>query len=114
MSDTIKNIEEKNGVVVISTNGYFNNIAGDDVLEVFNQKMESGNTKFLIDMADSKVVNSIGVSILIEIIEKLQAVDGKMAFTNLAGIVEKTFNIMGITKYCDVYESIEVGIEKLS
>tara|TARA_B100001989_G_scaffold252706_1_gene235778 strand:+ start:1189 stop:1533 length:345 start_codon:yes stop_codon:yes gene_type:complete len=114
MSDTIKNIEEKNGVVVISTNGYFNNIAGDAVLEVFNQKMESGNTKFLIDMADSKVVNSIGVSILIEIIEKLQAVDGKMAFTNLAGIVEKTFNIMGITKYCDVYESIEVGIEKLS
>ena len=114
MSDTIKNIEEKNGVVVISTNGYFNNIAGDAVLEVFNQKMESGTTKFLIDMADSKVVNSIGVSILIEIIEKLQAVDGKMAFTNLAGIVEKTFNIMGITKYCDVYESIEVGIEKLS
>ena len=114
MSDTIKNIEEKNGVVVISTNGYFNNIAGDAVLEVFNQKMKSGNTKFLIDMADSKVVNSIGVSILIEIIEKLQAVDGKMAFTNLAGIVEKTFNIMGITKYCDVYESIEVGIEKLS
>ena len=98
MSDTIKNIEEKNGVVVISTNGYFNNIAGDAVLEVFNQKMESGNTKFLIDMADSK----------------LQAVDGKMAFTNLAGIVEKTFNIMGITKYCEVYESIEVGIEKLS
>ena len=114
MSDTIKNIEEKNGVVVISTYGYFNNIAGDAVLEVFNQKMESGNTKFLIDMADSKVVNSIGVSILIEIIEKLQAADGKMAFTNLAGIVEKTFNIMGITKYCDVYESIEVGIEKLS
>ncbi len=114
MSDTIKNIEEKSGVVVISTNGYFNNIAGDAVLEVFNQKMESGNTKFLIDMADSKVVNSIGVSILIEIIEKLQAVDGKMAFTNLAGIVEKTFNIMGITKYCEVYESIEVGIEKLS
>ena len=46
-------------------------------------------------MNDSKVVNSIGVSILIEIIEKLQVVNGVMAFTNLAGIVEKTFNIMG-------------------
>ena len=114
MSDSIKNVEEKNGVVIISTNGYFNNIAGDAVLEVFNEKMESGSTKFLIDMADSKVVNSIGVSILIEIIEKLQGVDGKMAFTNLAGIVEKTFNIMGITKYCEVYESIDTGVEKLA
>ena len=38
MSDSIKNVEEKNGVVVISTNGYFNNVAGDAVLEVFNEK----------------------------------------------------------------------------
>ena len=37
MSDTIKNIEEKNGVIVISTNGYFNNIAGEAVLEIFNE-----------------------------------------------------------------------------
>ena len=114
MSDTIKSVEDKNGVIVISTSGYFNNIAGDAVLEVFTEKMDSGSTKFLIDMADSKVVNSIGVSILIEIIEKLQAVDGKLAFCNLAGIVEKTFNIMGLTKYCEVYDSIDSGVEKLS
>tara|TARA_Y100000996_G_C22465183_1_gene619759 strand:+ start:402 stop:746 length:345 start_codon:yes stop_codon:yes gene_type:complete len=114
MSDSIKNVEENNGVIVISTSGYFNNVAGDAVLDVFNEKMEEGNTKFLIDMADSKVVNSIGVSILIEIIEKLQGVNGVMAFTNLAGIVEKTFNIMGISKYCEIYDSIDAGIEKLA
>ena len=114
MSDTIKSVEDKNGVIVISTLGYFNNIAGDAVLEVFTEKMDSGSTKFLIDMADSKVVNSIGVSILIEIIEKLQSVNGVMAFTNLAGIVEKTFNIMGITKYCEIYDSVDAGVDKLS
>tara|TARA_B100002052_G_scaffold278250_1_gene284413 strand:- start:321 stop:665 length:345 start_codon:yes stop_codon:yes gene_type:complete len=114
MSDSIKNVEEKNGVIVISTNGYFNNVAGEAVLEIFNQKMESGSKNFLVDMSESKVVNSIGVSILIEIIEKLQGVDGKLAFCNLAGIVEKTFNIMGLTKYCEVYDSIDSGVEKLS
>ena len=114
MSDTIKNVEEKNGVIIISTTGYFNNVAGDAVLDVFTEKMETGSKNFLIDMGDSKVVNSIGVSILIEIIEKLQEIDGKMAFTNLAGIVEKTFNIMGITKYCEIYDSVDAGVEKLS
>ena len=44
-------------------------------------------------MEDSKVVNSIGVSILIELIEKLQTVDGKLAFTNLAAIVEKLLTL---------------------
>ena len=114
MSDSIKNIEDKNGVIVISTSGYFNNVAGEAVLEIFNEKIDSGSKNFLVDMADSKVVNSIGVSILIEIIEKLQGVDGKLAFCNLAGIVEKTFNIMGLTKYCEVYDSIDSGVEKLS
>ena len=114
MSDSIKNIEEKNGVIVISTSGYFNNVAGEAVLEIFNEKIDSGSKNFLVDMADSKVVNSIGVSILIEIIEKLQGVDGKLAFCNLAGIVEKTFNIMGLTKYCEVFDSLDSGVEKLS
>ena len=46
MSDSIKNVEEKDGVIIISTAGYFNNLAGEAVLEVFTKKMESGNTKF--------------------------------------------------------------------
>ena len=57
MSDTIKNVEDRNGVIIISTSGYFNNIAGDAVLDVFTEKMNEGSTNFLIDMADSKVVN---------------------------------------------------------
>ena len=56
MSDTIKNVEDRNGVIIISTSGYFNNIAGDAVLDVFTEKMNEGSTNFLIDMADSKVV----------------------------------------------------------
>ena len=48
MSDTIKNVEEKNGVIIISTTGYFNNVAGDAVLDVFTEKMETGSKHFLI------------------------------------------------------------------
>ena len=61
-------------------------------------------------MAGTKVVNSIGVSILIEIIEKLQEVDGKIGYYNLAPIVSKTFNIMGLTKYSTVFETEEEAV----
>ena len=69
---------------------------------------------FLINLEKSTVVNSIGVSILIEIIEKLQEVDGKLAYCNLASIVEKTFNIMGLTKYSTIYKDEEAGISDLA
>ncbi|NBO49590.1 MAG: anti-anti-sigma factor, partial [Chitinophagia bacterium] len=64
-------------------------------------------------MAGTKIVNSIGVSILIEIIEKLQEVNGKIGYYNLAPIVAKTFNIMGLTKYSSVFETEEVAVNEL-
>ena len=54
------------------------------------------------------------VSILIEIIEKLQDVEGTLGYYNLAPIVEKTFNIMGLTKYSSVYQSEEEALEGAS
>ena len=49
-----------------------------------------------------------------EIIEKLQDVDGKLGYYNLAPIVEKTFNIMGLTKYSSVYGSESEGLEDMA
>jgi anti-anti-sigma factor len=77
------------------------------------EKMAQGKTKFLINMAGTKIVNSIGVSILIEIIEKLQEVNGKIGYYNLAPIVAKTFNIMGLTKYSTVHETEEAAVNEL-
>ena len=78
------------------------------------EKIEGGKNYFLLNLERSSVVNSIGVSILIEIIEKLQESDGKLGYFNLAPIVAKTFNIMGLTKYSTIYESEEDGISQMS
>ena len=114
MSDTIKNVEEKNGVIIISTTGYFNNVGGEKIAEACYEKIDGGKNKFLLNLERSSVVNSIGVSILIEIIEKLQDSDGKLAYYNLAPIVEKTFKIMGLTKYSTVYSSEEEALAEMS
>lgn len=107
MSDFISNIKEANGVIIIETNGYLNNDAGEQLSKVCLEKIADGSKSFLLNMNGTKVVNSIGVSILIEIIEKLQEVEGKIGYYNLAPIVSKTFNIMGLTKYSTVFDSEE-------
>jgi anti-sigma B factor antagonist len=110
MSDFIKSTKESNGIIIIETEGYLNNVGGEAISAIVYEKITTGNTKFLINMAGTKIVNSIGVSILIEIIEKLQEVNGKIGYYNLAPIVAKTFNIMGLTKYSTVYDSEENAI----
>ena len=101
-------------IVIIKTSGYLNNIGGEKIADACYKEIENGKKLFLLDLEDSKVVNSIGVSILIEIIEKLQEVDGKLGYFNLAPIVEKTFTIMGLTRYSTVFSDESEAIEGMS
>ena len=114
MSEFKLDVKEEGDVVVITTEGYLNNVGGEKIAEACYEKIESGKNSFLLNLERSSVVNSIGVSILIEIIEKLQESDGKLGYFNLAPIVAKTFNIMGLTKYSTIYESEEDGISQMS
>ena len=100
-------------VVIIETNGYLNNVGGEQIAQACYKEIDNGKKLFLINLENSKVVNSIGVSILIEIIEKLQDVDGKLGYYNLAPIVEKTFNIMGLTKYSSVFSSESEALQEM-
>ena len=101
-------------VVVIATEGYLNKDLGEEIQHIAQKHIDEGSKIFLINLKDSKIVNSIGASILIELIEQLQDIDGQLVFCDLAPIIEKTFKIMGLTKYCTVYPSQEEAIKELS
>ena len=86
MSDFNVDISREGDIVIIKTSGYLNNVGGEKISEVCNTEINNGCKKFLLDLEDSKVVNSIGVSILIEIIERLQDIDGKLGYLSLIHI----------------------------
>ncbi len=96
-----------NDVLVIKTEGYINNAGGEKIANEFEKHFNNGVTKLLIDIEDSKVVNSIGISFLIEIIEKLNEKGGKLYFSNLDPSIEKTFTIMGLFQFAAKVDSVE-------
>ena len=111
MTDFNIKVREEGDITILETSGYLNNFGGDRVASICKQSISEGKRKLLINLENTKMVNSIGVSILIEIIEDLQGVNGKIAYYNVAPIVEKTFNIMGITNYSKIYTSEEDAIQ---
>ena len=113
MSEFTLNKKTEGCIVIIETNGYLNNVGGEKISEECYKEIENGKKLFLLNLEKSKVVNSIGVSILIEIIEKLEDIDGKLGYYNLAPIVEKTFNIMGLSKYSTIYNTEEEAISDM-
>jgi len=101
-------------IVVIATEGYLNKDLGEEIQNIAQKYIDNGSSIFLINLKDSKIVNSIGASILIELIEQLQDIDGQLVFCDLAPIIEKTFKIMGLTKYCKVYPTEDEAVKELA
>ncbi len=99
-------------VLVLNTAGYVNNEGGEKIADEFSKHFENGINKVIINLEKSKVVNSIGISFLIEVIEKLNEKDGKLIFTNLESAIEKTLTIMGLFNYAEKETTVESAIKK--
>lgn len=106
-------VRKEGDYAVIYTDGYVNNLGGEKIAEVANELFNDGIKKLILNMEKSTVVNSIGISILIEIIEKLQEVGGKLVFCGLTKTIAKTFTIMGLTQFATITETEENAVSSL-
>jgi anti-anti-sigma factor len=102
--------ELRDNRLVITTNGYVNNVGGEAIAAEFDKHFDNGVKEVVINLAGSKVVNSIGMSFLLEILEKLQDSDGKLIFTNLDPAVEKMLTIMGIFNLAGKAASVDEAL----
>ena len=90
-------------VGLIAAAGYINNEGGQAIADAATDLMDQGAKTLLIDLDGTRIINSIGVSILLEILEKLMDEKGTLAFCNLTPTIAKTFEIMGLVQYATVY-----------
>jgi len=104
MADMLKvTLENRQGLAIVYTEGYINNQGGEEIAKVAYSLIDKGEKCVLLNLAGTKIVNSIGISILIEIIEKMLEIEGKLAFCELTPTIEKTFHIMGLAQYASIF-----------
>ena len=76
---------------------------GSEIARAAYALLEEGYSQLLLNLTGTKIINSIGISILIEIIEKMLEIEGRLAFCALTPTIEKTFHIMGLAQYASIY-----------
>jgi anti-anti-sigma factor len=112
MSETLKVVVDRPDakVAVLRTDGYINNTGGEEIAREAYALLGSGVNRLLLDLEKTKIVNSIGISILIEILEKLLDQEGRLAFCRLTPTIEKTFQIMGLAQYARIFPAPEPAL----
>ena len=115
MSETLKlTVDRREDLAVIYTEGYINNQGGEEIAKEAFKLIDDGEKILLLNLAGTKIVNSIGISILIEIIERMLEIDGKLAFCALTPTIDKTFHIMGLTQYAAIYPDEDAAVSELT
>jgi anti-anti-sigma factor len=115
MTESLKvRVDRRDGLAVVYTEGYINNQGGEEIAQAANGLMQEGYRTLLLNLAGSKIVNSIGISILIEVLERMIELQGKLAFCSLTPTIQKTFHIMGLTQYSRVFPDEPSAIAELA
>ena len=83
----------------------------EPVAEAGEALIREGVKYLVFNLEKSHIANSMGISILIEIIEKVRELEGKVAFCCVAPILAKTFQIMGLLKVAEIYDTEDQAVQ---
>lgn len=106
-------IREEQEHAVIETEGYLNDALGEQLAEKAQTLIQNGCTRLVINLDKTSLINSIGISILIEIIEALTEHEGTLNFCGLSATQERTFRMMAIAKYAGIFPDEESAVANL-
>jgi len=98
---------------VLEIEGYLNNLSGEKISDACNALMEEGVHHFVFGMEPCRMINSVGISFLIEVLEKVQALGGGMAFCGVSPTVSKTLQIMGLLQTATLHDTEEEALQAL-
>ena len=97
-------VESRNGSLgLLEVAGYINNAAGETIAREARGLIESGHRTLLLDLAATRIINSIGISLLLEVLEQILEIKGTLAFCSLSPSIAKTFQIMGLSQYTRIF-----------
>jgi anti-anti-sigma factor len=99
---------------ILETDGYINGAEAEPVAEAGEALIQEGAESLVINLEKSPIANSMGISILIELIEKVRERDGSVAFCCVVPILAKTFQIMGLLGRAEIYDTEEEALASLA
>ena len=100
-------------VGVVYAGDYVNKLSGQRIERECLNKLEDGCRALVISFRETELVNSIGVSILLGVIEIAEQHGARLIFSNVNRHTLKLFELLGLTRHVSLAESEEAALATL-
>lgn len=100
--------------IILYTKDYINDVEGEKLEELCSDFFDRGIKKVVMDFSGTELINSIGISILIGIIESVKERGGTLVFSGLESVNRNIFDMVGITDHVTVFGTEKEAIDGLN
>ncbi len=99
---------------VIYASDYLNKLSGERIERECRRQLDAGCRGLVINFRDTELVNSIGVSILLGVIDAAERVGAQLVFSDVNQQTIRLFEMLGLTRHVAVAANEEEAFETLS
>jgi len=107
-------LEVQDAVTVLDIRGDITAFSESSLGEAYRRASEQGAGKLLLKIEKEAYINSGGIAVLIQILAQTRRNDQRVAITGISEHFKKIFNMVGITKFAEVFDTTELAVQSMS
>jgi anti-anti-sigma factor len=99
---------------IIYASDYLNKLSGERIERECKRQLESGRRALIINFRDTELVNSIGVSILVGVIDAAEQNTAQLIFSEMNNHTTELFQMLGLTRHVSFAASEDEALSLVS
>src|SRR6476659_150563 len=99
---------------IVYASDYLNKLTGEKIERECRRQLDSGCRAIVIDFADTELVNSIGISILLGIIDIAEKNGARVIFSDVNNQTVELFNMLGLTPLVVLVQDEQEALSRLA
>ena len=107
-------LEKIGGVTLFDIRGDVTALSEPFLNDAYTQAIDRGAVKILFKFKKDIYINSGGIALLIQILAETKKNNQLAGITGLSDHFKKIFNMVGITKFAKIYDSVEAALGQMA
>src|SRR6476620_12083995 len=99
---------------IIYASDYLNKLSGERIERECKRQLESGRRALIINFRDTELVNSIGVSILVGVIDAAEQNTARLIFSDVNDHTAELFQMLGLTRHVSLASNEDEALSLIS
>ena len=97
--------KEFDGIIELSISGRLDAVSAVEADKDFNNVIEAGHDRLLINLVDLNYISSAGLRVLLVVAKRIQQNGGKVVLCSLSSNVKEVFEISGFSSIFKIFDN---------